>query len=163
MQWCQKWRININRQKTQVILFENNKKSSKIEITVNDSVLEQVKEKRILGIIVDEKLAFKSHIEYNCTKARKSYGCLAAIPMLSPANYVTIYKSFIRSHLEYCCAAWSHRIYHNSNLKLIDFKQKGALSLILRLFKSTSTVGLEAELGILPIDIRPQELNRMEC
>ena len=30
MQWCQKWRININRQKTQVILFENNKKSSKI-------------------------------------------------------------------------------------------------------------------------------------
>ena len=29
MQWCQKWRININRQKTQAILFEN-KKSSKI-------------------------------------------------------------------------------------------------------------------------------------
>ena len=92
MQLCQKWRININRQKTQVILFENkSKKSSKIEITVNGSVIKQVKEEKILGIIVDEKLTFKSHIEYICTKARKSYGHLAAISMLSPANYVTIY------------------------------------------------------------------------
>ena len=66
-------------------------------------MLKQVKEKRILWIIVDQKLTFKSYIEYICTKARKSYGRLAAIPMLSPANYVTIYKSFIRPHLEYCC------------------------------------------------------------
>ena len=29
--------------------------------------------------MVDEQLSFKSHIEYICTKARKSYGRLAAI------------------------------------------------------------------------------------
>ena len=63
MQWCQKWRLNINRQKTQVILFENNNKSSKIEITVNGSVIKQVKEKKTMGIMVDEKLIFKSQIE----------------------------------------------------------------------------------------------------
>ena len=126
-------------------------------------MLKQVKEKKILGIIVDKKLTFKSHIEYIYTKARKSYGRLAAIPIISPANYATIYKSFIRSHLEYCCAVWSHRIYHNSNLELLESTQTGALSLILTSFKSTPTVALEAELGILPIDIRLQELNRMEC
>ena len=93
-------------------------------MTVNGSVLKQVKEKKILRIIVDEKLIFKSHIEYICTKARKSYGRLAAIPKLSPANYVTSYKYFIRSHLEYCCAAWSLRIYHNSNLKLLEFNRE---------------------------------------
>ena len=65
----------------------------------------------------------------------------------------SIYKSFIRSHLKYCCAAWSHRVYHNSNLKLLESAQRGALSLILRLFKSTPTVALEAELGILLIYI----------
>ena len=106
MQCCQKWRISISRKKAQVILFrKKNKKSSKIEITVNGSKIKQVKEKKMLGIIVDEKLTFKSHIEYICTKARKLYGHLAAIPMLSPVIYVTIHKSFIRSHLEYCCAA----------------------------------------------------------
>ena len=41
MQWCQKWTININRQKTQAILFEKkNKQSSKVEITVNGSVIQ---------------------------------------------------------------------------------------------------------------------------
>ena len=55
-----------HKQKTQVILFENkNKKSSKIEITVNDSVIKQVKEKIILGMTVNERLTFKSHIEYS--------------------------------------------------------------------------------------------------
>ena len=112
-------------------------------------MIKHVKEKKILSIIVDEKLTFKSHIKYICTKARGSYGRLAAIPMLSPGNYF-IYKPFIRSHLEYCCAAWSQKYYHNSNLKL-------------RPFKSTPTVALEAELGILPINVRLQELNRIEC
>ena len=84
MQWCQKWTININRQKTQVILFEKkNKQSSKVEITVNGSVIQQVKEKKIVGIVVDEKLTFKLHIEYICTKTRKSYGCLAAQQIIS--------------------------------------------------------------------------------
>ena len=58
MEWCQKWKININRQKkNQVILFENkNKKSSKIEITANGSVIKQVKEKKTLYFcIVDEQ------------------------------------------------------------------------------------------------------------
>ena len=86
MQWCQKWRININRQKTQVILFENNKKSSKIEITVNGSVLIQVKEKKILEIIVDEKLTL-NHILNTFVQKPGNH----MVPMLSPASYVTIY------------------------------------------------------------------------
>ena len=127
-------------------------------------MLKQVKEKKILEIIVDEKLTFKLNIEYICTKPRKSYGCLAAIPMLPPANFVTIYKSFIRYHTDVIIlnTALQPGVI-DSNLKLLEFTQKGALSLILSSFKSTPMVALEAELGILPIDIRLQELNRMEC
>ena len=44
--------------------------------------------------------------------------------------------------------------------KLHESTQRGALSLILRSFKSTPIVALETELGILPVDIRLQELNR---
>ena len=124
-------RININRQKkTGHSIWKQKQKNSKIEIIVNDSVIKQVKKKKILGIIVDEKFTFKSHIKYICTKARKSYGCFTTITMLSPAKYVSIYKSFIRSHLEHCCAAWSPRIYQNSNLKLLESSQRVVLALI---------------------------------
>ena len=71
--------------------------------------------------------------------------------------------SFIRYRLGYCCGALSHRIYDNPNQKLLQSTQRGALSLILRSFKLTPTIALEAEFGILTIDIRIQELNRMEC
>ena len=54
------------------------------------------------------------------------------------------------------------RIYHNSNLKLLESTQRGALSLILRSLKSTPTVALKAELGILPTDIKLKEFSRME-
>ena len=79
------------------------------------------------------------------------------------SHHVAIYKSFIRSHLEYYCVAWNYRIYHNSNLKLLESSQREALSLILRSFKLDLTVALEAELDILPVHIRLQELKRMEC
>ena len=131
-------KININRQKknkqtnkkTGHSIWKQKQKNSKIEIIVNGSVIKQVKKKKILGIIVHEKFTFKSHIKYICTKARKSYGCFTTITMLSPAKYVSIYKSFIRSHLEHCCAAWSPRIYQNSNLKLLESSQRVVLSLI---------------------------------
>ena len=84
-------------------------------------------------------------------------------PILSPANYVPINKSFLISHLEYCFAVLSHRIYNDSNLKLLECTQREGLSLVLRSLKLTPMVALEAELGILPIDIRLQKLNRMEC
>ena len=122
----------------------------------SDWLSDKTSRRKIMGIIVDEKLTYMSHIEYICAKARKS------TLKLSPANYVTIYKSFIRSHLQNYCAAWSHRIYHNSNLKLVESTQRRGLSLILRSFKSTPTVALEAEWGISPTDIRLQELNWTE-
>ena len=116
--------------KTGHSIWKQKQKNSKIEIIVNGSVIKQVKKKKILGIIVHEKFTFKSHIKYICTKARKSYGCFTMITMLCPAKYVSIYKSFIRSHLEHCCAAWSPRIYQNSNLKLLESSQRVVLALI---------------------------------
>ena len=83
---------------------------------------------------------------------------LCSNPILSPVNYVPINKSFIISHLEYCCAVWSHRVYHDFNLKLLESTQREVLALVLRSFKLTPMVVSEAELEILPVDIRLQKL-----
>ena len=60
--------------------FKKKKKTiSEIEITVNGSVIKQVKEKKILGIIVDKKLKFKSHIEYLNTFVQKPGNHMVAL------------------------------------------------------------------------------------
>ena len=117
----------------------------------------------MLGVIIDEKLTFKDHIKHICMQARKSYSQLAAFPNLPLSTLKTLYKSFILSKLEYCCSVWGHKLYLHNNLQNIESVQREALSLILRPFKSTPTIALESELNILPIKIRLQQLQAMEC
>ena len=53
---------------------------------------------------------------------------LAAIPLLTSATFVAIYKSLSRSQIEYCCSGWSHRLYSNNNLKTLESIQIEVLS-----------------------------------
>ena len=46
---------------------------------------------------------------------------------------------------------------------MLESAQRGALSLILRIMRSTPTEALEAELSVLPIDLRIEELQRHEA
>ena len=99
--------------------FQVTQKSEKMFIIINQTVITQVSEKRVLGVIIDEKLTFKSHINYISLQARKYFSFLEAFPFLAPATLATIYKPFIRSHIKYCYSAWSHKLYYNNNLKTL--------------------------------------------
>ena len=55
-----------------------------------------------LGIYFDEKLNFSNHIKENISKANKGIGILRKLYNVLPRNFlITIYKSFIRPHLDY--------------------------------------------------------------
>ena len=163
LEWCHKWRININIKKTEVIVFNGEKNTPNISLKIKNNTIKQVTAKRMLGVIIDEKLTFKDHIKHMCMQARKSYSQLAAFPNLPLSILKTLYKSFIRPKLEYCCSVWGHKLYLHNNLQNIESVQRGALSLIIRPFKSTPTIALEPELNILPTDIRLKQLQAMEC
>ena len=56
-----------------------------------------------LGMILDEKLSFNEHVSVKLSLARKGVGILRKLFHLIPRDsLVTIYKSFIRPHLDYC-------------------------------------------------------------
>ena len=162
LEWCHKWRININIKKTEVIVFNREKNTPNISLKIKNNTIKQATAKRMLGVIIDEKLTFKDHIKHICIQARKSYSQLAAFPNLPLSILKTLYKSFIRPKLEYCCSVWGHKLYLHNNLQNIESVQKGALSLIIRPFKSTPTIALESELNILPTDVRLKQLQAME-
>ena len=55
-----------------------------------------------LGIYLDEKLNFSNHIKEKISKANKGIGILRKLYNVLPRNsLITIYKSFIRPHLDY--------------------------------------------------------------
>ena len=55
-----------------------------------------------LGVILDVKLTFEEHLENVFNKTNKTIGLLKKLSNLLPRQaLVTIYKAFIRSHLDY--------------------------------------------------------------
>ena len=68
----------------------------------NESLVQKTKSQKHLGVILDEKLSFKDHMDHILVKTTK---CIAALRklrfFLPPKSLITIYESFIRSHLDY--------------------------------------------------------------
>ena len=82
---------------------------------------------------------------------------------MHPDLTLKIYKYFIKSKLEYGTIISEQLTHSFKHMKLLDKAQWGAMKLILRAMKSSSTETLESELNIASIDLRLEELQRMEA
>lgn len=69
-EWCCCWELKLQPQKCKVINFMR-RRNNKIEnlYTVNNIVIEEVKYLKYLGVILDQSLLFKEHIEYATKKS----------------------------------------------------------------------------------------------
>ena len=65
-----KWRMKLNAGKTEYCLFcqEN---VDDISLTLKDKHIKRVKETKLLGVVLDEKLTFGPHIQKTVTKLLK--------------------------------------------------------------------------------------------
>ena len=114
-------------------------------------------------MIIDENLSFTSYIEQITKKCKTAYNRLTLHPELLPHQALQLYKAYIRTKLEYGCIIWGHTIYHKNHMKQLEDAQRGALSLILRIMKSTPLEAIESEMATTPIDLRIEELQRHEA
>ena len=68
----------------------------------NNKNVSQVNFQTHLGVILDVKLTFEEHLKNVFNKANKTIGLLRKLSNLLPRQaLVTIYKAFIRPHLDY--------------------------------------------------------------
>jgi len=69
--WCNKWKIDLNAEKTQAIVFKRRPKM-RIEgnVRLKDMDIEWRNEATYLGVKMEKKLTWGSHIEYARQKAR---------------------------------------------------------------------------------------------
>jgi len=74
---------------------------------INNILLEEVKEMKDLDVCFDLLLVFDKHV---CEKINKDYMMLGIIKRnlvyISRNCFVTLYKSLVRSHLEYANSVW---------------------------------------------------------
>ena len=104
--WASQWKMNFNsdttKQAQEVIFSRKSKKKVHPPLLFNNASVTQIFSQKHLGIILDNQLKFGDHLKIVSGKINKIIGLLRKLQFfLARAALMTIYKAFIRPHLDY--------------------------------------------------------------
>ena len=104
----------------QEILFSRKlKKATHPPLLFNTNYVSQVNSQTHLGIILDVKLTFEEHLKNVFNKTNKTIRLLQKLSNLLPRQaLVTIYKAFIRPHLDYGDVLYDQAFNNSFNAKM---------------------------------------------
>ena len=120
----------------------------------NNNNVSQVNFQIHLGVILDVKLTFEEHLKNVFNKANKTIGVLRKLSNLLPRQtLVTIYKSFIRPHLDYGDVLYD-QTFNNSFHAKMESIQYNAWLAITGAIRGTSREKIYQELGLESLQLR---------
>ena len=106
--WGRTWLVDFNARKTQLVSFGRSKNTSAIDVKMDGSVLEEKSSFKMLGLTFSSKLDWGSYnISIAKTASKKIGALIRSMKFLSPEFALYLYKSTIRSFMEYCCNVWA--------------------------------------------------------
>ena len=117
--WAYQWKFEFNpdpvKPPIELIFSTKNKPPVHQPLFLNNIRLSKVNEHKHLGLILDKKLTFESHIKEKTNKAKRLLGALKRSSKYLPISALDrAYKSFVRPKLEYGDVLY-HRTPSNSN------------------------------------------------
>ena len=84
--------------------YNLNTKSGELSnvISIDNNLVSRVPSNKCLGVLLDEKLTFETHIDYICKKACAGIGALRRIkPFVPLCTIVTLYRSLIEPYCKW--------------------------------------------------------------
>jgi len=130
-EWMKKWLLKLNIDKCKVVSYGRHVIDYQYHMNYygSDVAVEKLSNITDLGVNFDDKLSFKDHIT---DKTNKAYGVLGIIKRnfdnLSTDAFLMLYKSMVRSHLEYAGALWNP--YRKGDIKRLEKVQMRATKLV---------------------------------
>ena len=80
---------------------------SNLQLRLRNIVVEKVSSARFLGVIINENLSWKNHIDMIKHKMRAGVGAVMRIrSFLSPKAMLSLYHSLLLIHVRYCITNW---------------------------------------------------------
>ena len=152
LDWCNANKIQINPQKSFILPISPklNVPSLYINLPCKNSKIKSIKECKYLGVIIDDKLNFKSHIRQLETKLARAVGILSKLRHVLPTSALKLlYFSFIHPHLLYALPIWGCTF--KSYLSKIQCLQNKSIRIIFNLPPRTSTLPYYHKLKTLKI------------
>ena len=133
-------------------------------IFFNDVPVKNFQEQKYLGVILDSKLSFTSHIKLITSKSRQGIGMLRFLSKYPPRHTLNeIYKLYVRPHLDYSDVIYhiphktcdfSHSFKLSNQMEKLEAVQYYAALAVTGAWKGTSREKIYEELGWESLDLR---------
>ena len=149
--WAWQWRMHFNVDKTEEVVFSHKKfKQTHPPLYLGPEVIATTPEHKHLGVTLDSKLNFESHIREAIIKARRGIGLIKHLSKYVSRHVLDqIYKLYVRPHLDY-----GDIIYHRYDPDMqstfthrLEQIQYAAALAVTRAWRGTSRQRLYEELG----------------
>ena len=140
--------------KTALIHFTRNRNlQSTTPINVKDIDISPSSETKILGVIMDSQLRFKTHIQKASSKGLKAALALKRMHVLTSASARQLFNATVAPVVDYASAVWMHAV-GPATTKTIRQIQKLGGQAITGAFGSVACAVAEAEAYIRPVKAR---------
>ena len=130
--WSLTWRLNPNPAKCHIITFSLRKSPIITAYTLDGAVLQRRTETRYLGVVLDTKLTFASHIDSTVAKANRMLGLVIRSMQLSKRHsrarfdhraMLSAFCAHVRATIEYGSVVWGGAaVTHLKRLERVQHK-----------------------------------------
>ena len=128
-----------------------------LQILVNNSLIQQVKQKEVLGVIIDQELNWKEHIDAQCKKLSSAIALLRrAKAFVSQSELIRMYNTLVIPYFTYCSNVWYDGD-NRTNTEKIYKMQKRAARIITSSNYEIRTKDIFKSLKWIPIEFTLQK------
>ena len=150
--WAYQWKMSFNpdpnKTATEVIFSRKKTQHPHPAIYFNNFPISSKPSTKHLGMVLDAKLNFNAHLNDKICKANKGISIIRKLHCeLSRKTLITVYKAFIRPHLDYGDVIYDQPN-NDSFIKKLESVQYNAALAITGAIKGTSKERLYEELGL---------------
>ena len=149
--WVNANKLSLNIDKTNFMLFTPKNVSHCIDdIVINQIKIQEVKETKFLGVIIDNKLKWSAHIMYISKKIAKGIGILLkSRKVFDNDTLLSLYHTFVYPYLHYCIHVWDKA--YNTHLNDLVVLQNKAMRMISGVPPRTNMDRFYVEMSILTV------------
>ena len=161
LEWAAKSGAAFEAEKTTFIHFTRNQRQRQlpaVPLYVDGAIVAPAPEVKILGVILDQKLRFKSHVGKAASKGSKAVLALRRLRGLPPSVARQLFISTVASKIDYAASVWcsmrKDSIVGVGIGRPFEAIQRMATQAIAGVFRTTALAIAEAETGIEPTSVR---------
>lgn len=153
--WAQRTGSRFTEEKTELIHLTR-KRSEQLQgqVIMSGKTVEPSPTAKLLGVIFDQELRWKEHIQQAIKRATKVGIALGGLRHLRPEQMQQLYRACVTPVVDYASTVWHDPLRDKTHLRHLNSVQRTSLIRILSAFRTVATATLEVEAHILPTHLR---------